>query len=97
MIQRYRCSAVGGVQAGKLFVPSHNGEWVKYEDHAERFADLEVQIKRQDLREWLQEKNAKMKALEEKVEELRDGNEYILVRELRAEIDDLKEWIAKNH
>jgi hypothetical protein len=60
MIQRYICAA----RPENCFLPSRHGKWVKYDDHAEQYASLEVQIKRQDLRERMQEKNASITKLE---------------------------------
>ena len=71
MIQRYRCSA----RPVNCFLPSHEGEWVKYDDHAEQYASLEVHIKRQDLSEWMQEKNAYIKKLEGLLGEGTCGND----------------------
>ena len=71
MIQRYICA----VRSENCFLPSRHGKWVKYADHAEQYASLEVHIKRQDLSEWMQEKNAYIKKLEGLLGEGTCGND----------------------
>ena len=39
-IQRYKCTAEGGQQAGILFMPNHRGKWVKHEDAESQHASL---------------------------------------------------------